>query len=201
MSEYAGFVADLAHQTPAVGQNRRALGPEARAEAAPARVVRRKCARRDASRRALRRLMGAGSQMTSRYAEQVAMVKDELAAQNRDPETFRFGKRVNVHVEEDPRIARTLDYALRHHYGGGEWADHMLAGTAKECVAGIRAVADAGADLILLNPLVPQLFRGAGGDPALKNIDALGWPSTIAGHCSRLQSLENRVCMGPDLSV
>jgi alkanesulfonate monooxygenase SsuD/methylene tetrahydromethanopterin reductase-like flavin-dependent oxidoreductase (luciferase family) len=145
--------------------------------------------------------MGAGSQTTSRYAEQVAMVKDELAAQNRDPETFRFGKRVNVHVEEDPTIARTLDYALRHHYGGGEWADHMLAGTAKECVAGIRAVADAGADLILLNPLVPQLFRGAGGDPALKNIDALGWPSTIAGHCSRLQSLENRVCMGPDLSV
>jgi alkanesulfonate monooxygenase SsuD/methylene tetrahydromethanopterin reductase-like flavin-dependent oxidoreductase (luciferase family) len=145
--------------------------------------------------------MGAGSQTTSRYAEQVAMVKDELAAQNRDPETFRFGKRVNVHVEEDPTIARTLDYALRHHYGGGEWADHTLAGTAKECVAGIRAVADAGADLILLNPLVPQLFRGAGGDPALKNIDALGWPSTIAGHCSRLQSLENRVCMGPDLSV
>jgi alkanesulfonate monooxygenase SsuD/methylene tetrahydromethanopterin reductase-like flavin-dependent oxidoreductase (luciferase family) len=88
--------------------------------------------------------MGAGSQTTSRYAEQVAMVKDELAAQNRDPETFRFGKRVNVHVEEDPTIARTLDYALRHHYGGGEWADHMLAGTAKECVAGIRAVADAG---------------------------------------------------------
>ena len=28
------------------------------------------------------------------------MVKDELAAQNRDPKTFRFGKRVNVHVEE-----------------------------------------------------------------------------------------------------
>ena len=30
----------------------------------------------------------------------------------------------------------------------------ILAGPAEECVAGIRAVADAGAELILLNPLV-----------------------------------------------
>jgi alkanesulfonate monooxygenase SsuD/methylene tetrahydromethanopterin reductase-like flavin-dependent oxidoreductase (luciferase family) len=110
--------------------------------------------------------MGAGSQTTSRYAEQVAMVKDELAVQNRDPQTFRFGKRVYVHVEDDPTVARTrLDDALRHHYGGGDWAEHMLAGTADECVAGIRAVADAGAELILLNPLVDdqrQLERLAG---------------------------------------
>ncbi len=110
--------------------------------------------------------MGAGSQTTSRYAEQVAMVKDELAVQNRDPETFRFGKRVYVHVEDDPTVARTrLGDALRHHYGGGDWAEQMLAGTAEECVAGIRAVADAGAELILLNPLVDdqrQLERLAG---------------------------------------
>ena len=50
--------------------------------------------------------MGAGSQTTARFAEQVAMVKDELAVQNRDPETFRFGKRVYVHVEDDPTVAR-----------------------------------------------------------------------------------------------
>jgi hypothetical protein len=30
----------------------------------------------------------------------------------------------------------------------------MVAGTAAECIAGLRAVADAGAELILLNPLV-----------------------------------------------
>ncbi len=110
--------------------------------------------------------MGAGSQTTSSYAEQVALVKDELAVQSRDPETFRFGKRVYVHVEDDPTVARTrLGEALRHHYGGGDWAEQMLAGTAEECVAGIRAVADAGAELILLNPLVDdqhQLERLAG---------------------------------------
>lgn len=99
--------------------------------------------------------MGAGSQTTARYAEQVAMVKDELAVLSRDPASFRFGKRVYVHVEDDPAVARSrLNEALRHHYGGGDWSEQMVAGTAAECIAGLRAVADAGAELILLNPLV-----------------------------------------------
>jgi probable F420-dependent oxidoreductase len=110
--------------------------------------------------------MGAGSQATARFAEQVAMVKDELAVQNRDAGKFRFGKRVYVHVEDEPALARRrLEDALKHHYGGGDWSEQMLAGTAEECVAGIRAVADAGAELVLLNPLTDdqrQLERLAG---------------------------------------
>jgi alkanesulfonate monooxygenase SsuD/methylene tetrahydromethanopterin reductase-like flavin-dependent oxidoreductase (luciferase family) len=94
------------------------------------------------------------------------MVKDELAVQNRDPGKFRFGKRVYVHVEDDPAVAqRRLEEALKHHYGGGDWSEHMLAGTAEQCIAGLRAVADAGAELVLLNPLVDdqrQLERLAG---------------------------------------
>ncbi len=110
--------------------------------------------------------MGAGSQPTARYAEQVAIVKDELAVQNRDPAQFRFGKRVYVHVEDDATVARRrLEDALKHHYGGGDWSEQMLAGSVGECVEGIRAVADAGAELILLNPLADdrrQLERLAG---------------------------------------
>jgi len=110
--------------------------------------------------------MGAGSQTTDRFAEQVALVRDELAMQDRDPEKFRFGKRVYVRVEDDAILARRrLEDALKHHYGGGEWSQHMVAGPADECVEGIRAVADAGADLILLNPLIDdqgQLERLAG---------------------------------------
>ena len=98
--------------------------------------------------------MGAGSQTTPRFAEQVAMVKDELAAQNRDPASFKFGKRVYVHVEDDPAIAqRRLQDAFKRHYGGGDWSEHMLAGTPEQCVAGLREVADAGAELVLLNTL------------------------------------------------
>jgi probable F420-dependent oxidoreductase len=110
--------------------------------------------------------IGAGSQTTASFAEQVTIVREELAVQNRDPDKFRIGKRVYVHVEDDPALARRrLEEALKQHYGGGDWSQHLLAGSAEECVAGIRAVADAGAELILLNPLVDdrqQLERLAG---------------------------------------
>ena len=120
-------------------------------------------------RRAVRHgngFMGAGSQTTAGFADSVEIVRGELAAQDRDPATFRIGKRVYVHVDDDATLAsRRLEDALRAHYGGGDWAEHMLAGSAQECIEGIRAIADAGAELILLNPLADdaqQLERLAG---------------------------------------
>ncbi len=120
-------------------------------------------------RRAVRHgdgFMGAGSQTTAGFADQVEIVRAELAAQGRDPATFRIGKRVYIHVEDDPALAsRRLEDALRRHYGGGSWSEHMVAGPPQSCVEGVRAVADAGAELILLNPLTDdagQLERLAG---------------------------------------
>ena len=120
-------------------------------------------------RRAVRHgdgFMGAGSQTTAGFAEQVEIVREELAAQDRDPASFRIGKRVYVHVEDDAGLAsRRLDDALKAHYGGGDWSEHMVAGPAGLCVEGLRAVAAAGAELILLNPLTDdaeQLERLAG---------------------------------------
>jgi alkanesulfonate monooxygenase SsuD/methylene tetrahydromethanopterin reductase-like flavin-dependent oxidoreductase (luciferase family) len=99
--------------------------------------------------------MGAGSQTTAQFAEQVEVVREELSAQRREPDTFRIGKRVYVHVDDDAaRARRHLEDALTRHYGGGDWSRHILAGPAEACIAGIRAVANAGAQLILLNPLV-----------------------------------------------
>ena len=109
-------------------------------------------------RRAVRHgdgFMGAGSQTTAQFAEQVKVVKEELSARGREPETFRIGKRVYVHVEDDAARGRQrLDDALTRHYGRGGWSDHIIAGPSEVCTAAIRAVADAGAELILLNPLV-----------------------------------------------
>jgi probable F420-dependent oxidoreductase len=111
-------------------------------------------------RRAVRHgdgFMGAGSQTTAQFAEQVKVVREELSAQGRAPDTFRIGKRVYVHVEDDAARGRQrLEDALTRHYGRGGWSEHILAGPAEECTAGIRAVADAGAQLILLNPLVDE---------------------------------------------
>ncbi len=120
-------------------------------------------------RRAVRHgdgFMGAGSQTVSQFTEQVKVVREELTAQGRDPATFRIGKRVYIHVDDDAARGRQLlEDALTRHYGRGGWSKHILAGAPEECVAGIRAVADAGAELILLNPLIDdagQLERLAG---------------------------------------
>jgi probable F420-dependent oxidoreductase len=104
--------------------------------------------------------MGAGSQTPAQFAEQVKVVREELTAQGRDPSTFRIGKRVYVHVDEDAARGRErLDDALTRHYGRGGWSEHILAGPADVCAAGIRAVADAGAELILLNPLIEDAHQ------------------------------------------
>jgi len=99
--------------------------------------------------------MGAGSQTPAQFAEQVKVVREELRAQSRDPGTFRIGKRVYVHVDDDAeRGRRLLEDALARHYGRGGWSEHIFAGPPETCAAGIRAVTEAGAELVLLNPLL-----------------------------------------------
>ena len=111
-------------------------------------------------RRAVRHgggFMGAGSQTTAQFAEQVKVVREELSAQGREPDTFRIGKRIYVHVAEDAARGRQrLEDALTRHYGRGGWSEHILAGPPEACTSGIQAVAGAGAELILLNPLVDE---------------------------------------------
>jgi alkanesulfonate monooxygenase SsuD/methylene tetrahydromethanopterin reductase-like flavin-dependent oxidoreductase (luciferase family) len=104
--------------------------------------------------------MGAGSQTVAQFAGQVNVVREELSAQGRAGETFRIGKRVYVHVEDDEALGRRrLEDALTEHYGRGGWSDHILAGPPEVCAAGIRAVADAGAELVLLNPLLDDAHQ------------------------------------------
>jgi probable F420-dependent oxidoreductase len=99
--------------------------------------------------------MGAGSQTPAQFAEQVKVVREELNELGRDPGKFRIGKRLYVHVDDDAaRGRKKLGDALKRHYGGGEWSEHMFAGPPEACAEGIRTVADAGAELILLNPLL-----------------------------------------------
>ena len=120
--------------------------------------------KRVALRRAVRLghgFFGAGSTTTERYAEQVRIVREELAAAGRDPATFRIAKRVYIGVDDDAprvrqRVATALD-ALYGHFGlAGRIAPVAVTGTVDDCVAGLGAVAEAGAELILLNPLFDE---------------------------------------------
>jgi probable F420-dependent oxidoreductase len=107
--------------------------------------------------------IGAGSQSTANFALQVRVAREELARVGREPASFRLAKRVYLHVDDDAaRGAARLEAALTRHYGRAGWSEVVLAGPPERCVAGLREVADAGAELILLNPLnddTPQMER------------------------------------------
>jgi probable F420-dependent oxidoreductase len=114
----------------------------------------------NALRRAVRLgdgFFGAGSQTTAAFTEQVQVVRKELDKQGRDPASFQIAKRVYIAVDDDAgRAQDRISAALDEVYGLGEpgrLAPVAVAGTPDDCVGGIREVANAGAELILLNPL------------------------------------------------
>jgi alkanesulfonate monooxygenase SsuD/methylene tetrahydromethanopterin reductase-like flavin-dependent oxidoreductase (luciferase family) len=103
---------------------------------------------------------GAGSQSTAQFAEQVPAVREELVRLGRDPATFKIAKRVYIHVDDDAaRAQERLESALARHYGRGGWPTVALAGAPAACVTGLREVIRAGAELILLNPLVDDTVQ------------------------------------------
>jgi probable F420-dependent oxidoreductase len=112
----------------------------------------------DGLRRAVRigdGFIGAGSQTTAAFAEQVQIVRAELVERDRDPSTFAIAKRVYIHVDDDPTRARErIAAALEYQYGRGGLDAVAVAGPPAACIAGLREIADAGAETILLNPLV-----------------------------------------------
>jgi probable F420-dependent oxidoreductase len=109
---------------------------------------------------------GAGSQTTAQFAEQVRLVREELAAQRRDPASFGVAKRLYIHVDDDEaRALEAIDGALARHYGRAGLLPVAVAGPPNKCAAGVQEALSAGAERVLLNPLVDdgrQMERLAG---------------------------------------
>ena len=130
---------------------------------------------RDALRRAVRLsdgYMGAGPTTTREFAAHVHIIREALSESGRDPATFPLSKRVYLAVDDDAdRAKRRLDeyYGARY-----PWmiranptfvADICVWGPPRQCIDGLRTVIDAGAGMIVLNPLwdyVGQMERLAG---------------------------------------
>ena len=116
----------------------------------------------NAVRRAVRHgygFFGAGSSTTAEFVEQVRVVREELAAQGRQPSEFPIAKRVYVDVDDNPdRAARRMADGLIRIYGehGRELEPVAVTGPPEACVRGLREVADAGAELILLTTVENQ---------------------------------------------
>lgn len=103
---------------------------------------------------------GAGSSTTGQFAEHVGIVRKALADQQRDPATFPIAKRIYIAVDDDrtrarDRIAGALD-DLYGYFGLRDLASLAVAGTPDDCVKGIAEVIDAGAEMILLNPMFEE---------------------------------------------
>lgn len=99
--------------------------------------------------------LGAGSSTTASFAESVTTVRSELADQGKDPARFPIGKRVYLMVDDDAARARKRVLAGLHRiYGQMRGIDDVpVSGTPDDVARGLHEVIDAGAELILLNPV------------------------------------------------
>lgn len=99
--------------------------------------------------------LGAGSSTTANFAEAVKTLRRELDEQGKDPAQFAIGKRVYLMVDNDAGRARERVLAgLRRIYGTMPGVEDVpVSGTPDEVAVGLREVIDAGAQMILLNPV------------------------------------------------
>ncbi len=103
--------------------------------------------------------MGAGSASTATFAQEVELLRGLLAEAGRDPVTIDVGKRVYVAVDRDrERAGRRLAEYFGAFYGRPQLAAEVSVwGSADQCAAGLREVVDAGARLVMLNPVFDEL--------------------------------------------
>jgi alkanesulfonate monooxygenase SsuD/methylene tetrahydromethanopterin reductase-like flavin-dependent oxidoreductase (luciferase family) len=99
--------------------------------------------------------MGAGSSTTANFVDAVKTVRSELDKQGKDPAGFTIGKRVYLMVDDDAARARERVLAGLHRiYGDMPGVEAVpVSGTPGDVVRGLREVIDAGAEMILLNPV------------------------------------------------
>jgi alkanesulfonate monooxygenase SsuD/methylene tetrahydromethanopterin reductase-like flavin-dependent oxidoreductase (luciferase family) len=85
----------------------------------------------------------------------VKTVRSELEKQGKDPARFTIGKRVYLMVDDDAALARERVVAGLHRiYGDMPGIEDVpVSGTPDDVVRGLREVIDAGAQMILLNPV------------------------------------------------
>jgi alkanesulfonate monooxygenase SsuD/methylene tetrahydromethanopterin reductase-like flavin-dependent oxidoreductase (luciferase family) len=98
--------------------------------------------------------LGAGSSSTETFAGVVKVVRRELA--ERGKENFTIGKRVYLMVDDDVARARERALAgLRRIYGPkmAGLETFPVYGPPDDVVRGLREVIDAGAEMVLLNPV------------------------------------------------
>ena len=101
--------------------------------------------------------MGAGSTSTAEFRGHVAALRDHLAERGKD--AFAISKRVYVALDDDEdRAGRRLAHWFGERYGNAEMAARVCVwGGEQRCVDGLAEVIDAGAKMLMLNPVFDHL--------------------------------------------
>ncbi|WP_029115821.1 LLM class flavin-dependent oxidoreductase [Mycobacterium sp. URHB0044] len=99
--------------------------------------------------------LGAGSSTTEAFVSAVATTRRELEEQRKDPAQFTIGKRVYLTIDDDAARARERVVAGLHRiYGEMPGIEAVpVSGTTSDVIRGLQEVVDAGAQMILLNPV------------------------------------------------
>jgi alkanesulfonate monooxygenase SsuD/methylene tetrahydromethanopterin reductase-like flavin-dependent oxidoreductase (luciferase family) len=99
--------------------------------------------------------IGAGSSTTETFVKSVKTVRQQLGEQGRDATRFTIGKRLYLMIDDDAQRARERVVAGLHRiYGDMPGIEQVpVSGTPDEVARGVREVIDAGAEMVLLNPV------------------------------------------------
>jgi probable F420-dependent oxidoreductase len=110
-----------------------------------------------AVRRALRYgdgFFGAGSSTTVQFAQQVQVLRAAQAESKQDTSNFQIAKRVYIVIDDNTtRAHERVESELKRIYGASGLSKIGVYGPPSACIAGLREVADAGAQLIQLHLL------------------------------------------------
>ena len=116
----------------------------------------------DGLRRAVRHgngWMGAGSTTTEQFREHVGLIRQALEESERDPSTFAISKRVYVAVDDDEaRAEGRMREWFGGRYGNADMASSVSVwGSASRCIEGLAELVEAGAEMLMLNPVFDHM--------------------------------------------
>jgi probable F420-dependent oxidoreductase len=103
--------------------------------------------------------MGAGSSSSADFVQHVGLLRQALDEAGRDPATFPISKRVYIAVDADrDRAERRLREWFAMRYKSADMATGVsIWGSSAECIDKLRALVQAGAQHVLLNPVFDEM--------------------------------------------
>ena len=103
--------------------------------------------------------MGAGASSTAQFIDGVGQVRKYLEEATRDPATFAISKRVYIAIDNDERRAGSrLREWFGRRYNNADMAEEVSVwGSIAKCTDKLAVVVDAGAGMVLLNPVFDHM--------------------------------------------